>query len=1029
MKISKILRRIFLILGILILLLIGALVAIPIFFKDAVLETVKETVNENLEATVDFADVNLTFFRSFPDLTLQLLDYEVVGRDSFDQMTLAKGTSFDLSFQLWSVILANRPIELRSIHLKDPTIRVLVLKNGQANYDIAKPSATTDTTTTETTPFEIQLARYSIENGTIEYLDRSLDMEVRLAGLNHEGSGNLTNDLYQLSTTTDLAAFDLSYEGISYLQNAKLNWNADLEIDLGKNIYKLLDNELQLNALRLDLNALVGLPDAETVDLDIAFNAPGSDFRELFSLIPNAFIEGYETVKVDGDFTLAGSIKGAYRGDSYPAIDIQSTINNGAVQYPDLPVGINKIGASVDVKKPQGGLDQLVVNIPTFNLQVGTQPIAGRFYLDTPMSDPNIDMFVQGKLDLAQLNQAFPMEGVNQLAGLLDVDVKFKTKLSAIEKEQYEQVDVQGKLQMNQIVYQGTGLPKIVIQSAQADFSPQRVVVNEFNSQLGKSDLKMRGSINNLLAYFSPDKNITGSFEAQSSLFDADEWMYAESPSTTGNPPATNEESASGRPFDRFNFDFAAQIDRLIYSPYELKNMKAQGSVSGEALNLTSFYTEMGESDFSVSGRLDHLFDYLYEDQILVGTVQFNSNNLDLNPFLVADPNAAPTTAAKEPENLEPVPVPDNLDIVMNANIKRVQYTDIELKALQGEIQIVNQEIDLKDCTAKGMGGTLGFSGSYNTSDLENPTFDFLYNLQSIDFQKAFQSFNSFAYLAPIGKYIDGNLNSNMAMSGVLGKDMYPKMNTISADGFLETLDGAIKGYPPLEKVSQTLNLDLFERLSLEDTRNWFTVRDGKVQLKDTKMTKEGIDMVVGGTHGFDQSMAYYILAKVPREKLDNNALGDLANSGINTLRNEAGKLGIQWEQSEFINLRIDLTGAISNPKVQVKVLGGEGDVSLADAAKQEAKEKLGAEKAKLEAEAKQRLDEEKAKLEEELKKKEQEAKEKAKEEINKKTEEIKTEAKEKIDEAVGKQGQETIDDIKNKLENYNPFKKKKGGN
>ena len=49
---------------------------------------------------------------------------------------------------------------------------------------------------------------------------------------------------------------------------------------------------------------------------------------------------------------------------------------------------------------------------------------------------------------------------------------------------------------------------------------------------------------------------------------------------------------------------------------------------------------------------------------------------------------------------------------------------------------------------------------------------------------------------------------------------------------------------------------------------------------------------------------------------------------------------------------------------------------------------------------------------------------------MNKKTEEVKKEAKEKIEETIGKESQETIDDIKNKLENYNPFtKKKKGGN
>ncbi|MEM1220416.1 MAG: AsmA-like C-terminal region-containing protein, partial [Bacteroidota bacterium] len=849
------------------------------------------------------------------------------------------------------------------------------------------------------------------------------------AGLNHEGSGQLTNDLYKLSTDTKLASFDLTYDGIHYLNKTQLDWLADLELDLANNIYKLVENSLQINALKLDLDAEVGLPDAETVDLDIAFKAPGTDFRELFSLIPNAFIEGYEAVKIDGQFALTGSVQGAYRGESYPAIDVKASIENGAVQYPDLPLGIAGVGANIDVQKPEGDLDKLIINIPRFMANVGAQPVNGRFYLASPMSDPNMDMALQAKLDLAKVTQAFPVEGVQQLAGLIDTDIALKTRLSAIEQERYEDVNVQGQLQIDQLVYQGLGLPMVNIKSARADFSPQRVQIDEFNSQLGRSDLSLTGSIDNLLAYFSPDKMLTGQLVAQSSYFDVDEWMYSDTPAEETNAEGSTEPGPSARPFDRFLFVFDAEIDQLKYTPYELSNMRAKGRISADEVRLDEFFTELGDSDFGMRGNLDQLFAYLYEGQTLKGEVDFISSNLNLNAIMVSE-EAPEASASAEETTMEPIPVPANLDLVMNAAIARVQYGEIELRNMRGEIDIVNEEVDLRECVAEGMDGTLAFSGSYNTSDPENPRFDFLYDLRSINFGQAFKGFNTLQYLAPIGQYIDGNFNTNMAMSGVLGQDMMPNMNTLSADGFLETLNGVIKGYPPLVNLSQKLNLDLFERFNIGDTRNWFTVRDGKVILKDTKMTKQDIDLVIGGAHGFDQSMEYKILAKVPREKLDNNAIGDLANSGIGALQQEAGKLGIQWEQSEFINLGIALLGSIKDPSVKVNVLGGEGDVSLAEAAKQEAKDQLNAEKEKLEAEAQQRIDEEKAKLEAELKKKEEEAKAKIEEEVNKKTEEVKKEAKDKLEETIGKESQETIDDIKNKLENYNPFKKKKkGGN
>ncbi|MEO1714966.1 MAG: hypothetical protein AAFU60_16665, partial [Bacteroidota bacterium] len=381
------------------------------------------------------------------------------------------------------------------------------------------------------------------------------------------------------------------------------------------------------------MDATVGLPDEETLDLDIAFKAPGTDFRELFSLIPNAFVEGYEEVKIDGQFALAGSVKGALRGDSYPAIDIKSSIENGAVQYPDLPLGIDGIGANIDVQKPEGDLDQLVVNIPRFNAKVGAQPLSGRFYLANPMTDPNMDMALQGKLDLAKVTQAFPVEGVDELSGLIDTDVQLKTRLSAIEQERYEEVNVQGKLQIDQLMYQGTGLPKVNIQSARADFSPQRVQIDEFKSQLGKSDLYFTGSIDNLLAYFSPDKIITGNMVARSTFFDVDEWMYSSTPTTENNAKTTAEPTPAGRPFDRFLFAFDAAIDQLKYAPYELSNMRAKGSVSADEVRLDDFYTELGESDFAMRGNLDQLFAYLYEGQTLQGKVDFVSSSLVIRVF------------------------------------------------------------------------------------------------------------------------------------------------------------------------------------------------------------------------------------------------------------------------------------------------------------------------------------------------------------------------------------------------------------
>ena len=57
--------------GILVFLLI-VLIAAPFIFKDKIIETLKETINEEVNAQIDWTDSDLTLISTFPYFTLDL---------------------------------------------------------------------------------------------------------------------------------------------------------------------------------------------------------------------------------------------------------------------------------------------------------------------------------------------------------------------------------------------------------------------------------------------------------------------------------------------------------------------------------------------------------------------------------------------------------------------------------------------------------------------------------------------------------------------------------------------------------------------------------------------------------------------------------------------------------------------------------------------------------------------------------------------------------------------------------------------
>ena len=175
MSMPKALKRTLQIFLSLFLLIITAAFAIPYFFKDQIVEKVKEDINKSVNAKVDFQDVSLSLFRSFPDFSFQLSDFEITGIEEFEGLKLVAAENIDFTLDLMSVIQAERPIEIHSFLLDKPEVNIKILRNGKANYDIAKIDSIATSTTTqssETYNFLIKLKEYAINQGSFVYDDK-----------------------------------------------------------------------------------------------------------------------------------------------------------------------------------------------------------------------------------------------------------------------------------------------------------------------------------------------------------------------------------------------------------------------------------------------------------------------------------------------------------------------------------------------------------------------------------------------------------------------------------------------------------------------------------------------------------------------------------------------------------------------------------------------------------------------------------------------------------------------------------------
>lgn len=1024
----KIIKRLFLVLFIFFILLIAIAVAIPIIYKDEMRDVVKEQIRANIDAKADFAEVEMSLFSSFPHLSIALNDFSLVGVGQFEGVPLIKAAKAGVTVNVMSVINSNGPLNIRSVEMLKPEINILVLADGSANYDITKATeeATAEVEEATTTDMVIALQSYSIENGQITYDDRSGDIYLSITDLNHRGKGDFTLTQYDLDTETSIKSMTVRQGGVHFLKEAELDLSAIFNIDSENSIYVLKDNKLRVNALEMLVDGQLQMTDEDMI-MDFQFNAPSNDFRALWSLIPSAYTADFDQVDIAGQFRLEGLVKGTYNETTYPAFRLKTKVENGRVKYPDLPLAIGDIQAVLDINSPTSDLDKMIVDLSSLKLNIGDDPFSAKLKISTPISDPNVDANMDGTIDLTKWMKAFPVDGMDQLAGIIDANVTIKTKMSTIEREAYQDVKMSGDIAVTDLRYASADLPLVQINKAVVQFTPSYVKIDKFEAKLGKSDIAANGQIDNILAYISPEKTMKGVFVAHSDYFFIDEWMTeteepAPAPALVSSAASTEEVV-----FDRFDIELDATADKIVYETYTLTNATMKGRVRPNLVNVDHLSTDLGESDFSGDGTIINGFRYVFKNDVLGGDFNIHSSYFDLNPFMEEGETTSASTAGTE-EGYGVIPIPANIDMVIRGQFDKIHYTDMDMNNVKAKLTIKDGAIAMEEGTAKTLGGTMGFTGLYDTKNIDEPTYNFKFNLKKMDFGESFAAFNSFQSFAPIGKLVSGNFSTDLIMSGTLGDDMMPLLETVNAEGLFETLDGTISGVKPLTAIGNALDVSaLKENLKIENLKTWFTIKDGAFEVKPFDVTLADLPMTIAGSHSLTQEMNYTINTVIPRSMLGNGALGSVVNKGVSALVKQAGSLGLNVNNAENLNVQISLKGSSDDPKVGFKLLGTDGETSVVESVKEDVKEAVKEQvdeiKEEVTAQVNTVVDSVKNRATEEAERFRKEAEEKAKRETDRLKQLAEEKTKIQADSLLKANGlDDAADKLKDKLKKFNPF-------
>lgn len=563
--------------GSIVLIVLLLLVVTPWFFKDKIAGLVKDELNKQVNANVDFQTARLSLLRSFPNFSLSLKQLSVINQQPFEGDTLAYLGSLTLTVDLMSVI-SGGPYVVKRIALDKVVMNFLSLKTGEVNWDIVATS--TETTVEETgaadeAPLSIKLNQLTINDAQVVYEDQSLGMNIRLQGLDANLKGDFTANVARLQLGVASEQLTVLYDGIAYLNKVAVDLKLGLQTDLEKSIYSFDQASLRLNQLNMGFDGTVEMP-AEDIMIQLNFNALNNNLKHLLSLVPAVYASDFDKLTVAGDFSLGGYVKGIYNDTQMPGYGVDLQVNKGSISYPDLPTAINNITISGGVVNENGDPDASIVRIKNFGFDMGGNPFEASLLLKTPVSDPDIAAAFKGTIDLSSLKSMFQMAQDDVLAGMIRADLRVNARLSDAENQRYERIDAGGNLFLTDFQYQSTmfTLP-LLIREAGFSFTPAMVGLDNFRANIGASDVELTGRLENYLPYYLGEGILRGNLKLQSTLLDMNAMMSA-LPESEETPEASDSTMSVPELPERIDFAFDGNISKLLFQTYELSQVETR---------------------------------------------------------------------------------------------------------------------------------------------------------------------------------------------------------------------------------------------------------------------------------------------------------------------------------------------------------------------------------------------------------------------------------------------------------------------
>lgn len=299
----------------------------------------------------------------------------------------------------------------------------------------------------------------------------------------------------------------------------------------------------------------------------------------------------------------------------------------------------------------------------------------------------------------------------------------------------------------------------------------------------------------------------------------------------------------------------------------DIEIKKSQLSFTPRYLQLDETVVMIGDNDLTVDSRFENYIGYLLKGSTIKGNLNVRSNSFNLYDFMADDTAVADETeavSAPDTAALAVIRVPENIDFAMNATFKELAFGNFTFRNVNGNLDIDEGKVDMKNLSLETMGGKVVVNGFYKAPAEVQPEFNASLKLSDIVFAQAYKELGVVQKMAPIFGGITGAFSGEMKINTKLDETMSPELHSLEGSGLLTTKDVSLDGVTVIQQVADILKKPELKKTSVKDVRVEFTINDGRVITKPFDVKLGDCRMNVSGSTGLDQTIDYVGKITIP---------------------------------------------------------------------------------------------------------------------------------------------------------------------